>query len=219
MAIFAIVVVCWVFSVCLHEFGHAWVAERGGDYTVREKGYLSMNPVHYTHPVTSFLLPMLFMAIGGIGLPGGAVYIERHLLRSRAWNTWVSLAGPTMNLILVIIITCLLKFIFVPIYPDNEATYALAFLLELQICAVLFNLIPFPPLDGYQAIEPWLSEEWSENLRPLSQYGLFALFFIFRAVPALNNGFWDAVDSILGILGIDGTMALRGYEAFQFWKN
>ena len=219
MAVFAIVVICWVFSVCLHEFGHAWAAERGGDYTVREKGYLSMNPIHYTHPVTSFILPMLFMAMGGIGLPGGAVYIERHLLRSRAWNTWVSLAGPAMNLILVIIITLLLKLVFIPIYPNNEATYAMAFLLELQICAVLFNLIPFPPLDGFQAMEPWMSEGWSQGLRPLNQYGLFALFFLFRAVPPLNDAFWYVVSRILEILGIDGIMALRGFEAFQFWRS
>ncbi len=103
--VFLVVVVLWVFSVCLHEFGHAWVAYRGGDDTVVEKGYLSMNPVHYAHPVTSFLLPMLFMVVGGIGLPGGAVYINKHLLRSRGWETGVSLAGPAMNLALVIVLT------------------------------------------------------------------------------------------------------------------
>jgi Zn-dependent protease len=219
MACFAIVVVCWVFSVCLHEFGHAWVAERGGDYTVREKGYLSMNPIHYTHPVTSFLLPILFMIMGGIGLPGGAVYIERHLLRSRAWNTWVSLAGPAMNLILVLIITLLLKLVFIPIYPNNEATYAMAFLLELQISAVLFNLIPIPPLDGFQALEPWLPEGWSESLAPLKQYGLFALFLLFCYVEPLKHAFWGVVSMIMGVLGIDGMLALTGFEAFQFWKR
>ena len=78
---FVIVTVLWVFSVCLHEFGHALVAYRGGDYTVREKGYLTMNPLHYTDPLFSILMPLLFLAMGGIGLPGGAVYIERQLLR------------------------------------------------------------------------------------------------------------------------------------------
>jgi Zn-dependent protease len=217
MACFVIVVVCWVFSVCLHEFGHAWVAERGGDYTVREKGYLSMNPIHYTHPVTSFLLPILFMIMGGIGLPGGAVYIERHLLRSRAWNTWVSLAGPAMNLILVLIITLLLKLVFIPIYPNNEATYAMAFLLELQISAVLFNLIPIPPLDGFQALEPWLPDGWSESLGPLKQNGLFVLFLLFWYVKPLNQAFWLVVGTIMGALGINETLAMTGYEAFRLF--
>src|SRR5271169_5135477 len=104
MACFLLVVVVWVFSVFLHEYGHAKVAQLGGDYTVEEKGYLSMNPIHYAHPVLSFVLPMIFMMAGGIGLPGGAVYIDHRLLRSRAWETYVSLAGVTMNLILVIIV-------------------------------------------------------------------------------------------------------------------
>src|SRR6185295_10114833 len=104
MACFLIVVILWVFSVCLHEFGHAWVAYKGGDYTVRDKGYLTLNPIHYTHPVLSLVMPVVFMILGGIGLPGGAVYIERHLLRSRAWETAVALAGPAMNLPLVFII-------------------------------------------------------------------------------------------------------------------
>ena len=83
MECFIVVTVLWVFSVCLHEFGHALVAYYGGDYTVRDKGYLTLNPLHYTHPLYSLLLPVLFMMLGGIGLPGGAVYIERDLLRSR----------------------------------------------------------------------------------------------------------------------------------------
>jgi Zn-dependent protease len=51
MECFFIVTALWVFSVCLHEFGHAYVAYRGGDYTVRDKGYLTLNPLHYTHPL------------------------------------------------------------------------------------------------------------------------------------------------------------------------
>ena len=94
MTCFLIVVVIWVFSVCLHEYGHAKVAYHGGDTTVEEKGYLSMNPVHYAHPVMSFVLPVIFVVLGGLALPGGAVYINRELLRSRGWATGVSLAGP-----------------------------------------------------------------------------------------------------------------------------
>src|SRR5580698_5444736 len=109
MYCFLLVLVVWIFSVCLHEYGHAWVAYRGGDTTVEEKGYLEMNPLRYTHPVLSFLLPILFMAMGGIGLPGGAVFINNNLLRSRGWETAVSLAGPAMNLLLALVITVLLR--------------------------------------------------------------------------------------------------------------
>jgi len=68
---FLVVIVGWVFSLCLHEFSHALVAYYGGDTSVREKGYLTFNPLKYTHPVYSILMPMIFLLLGGIGLPGG----------------------------------------------------------------------------------------------------------------------------------------------------
>lgn len=67
MECFIIVTVLWIFSVCVHEFGHAWAAYCGGDHTVREKGYLTLNPLNYTHPVYSIVLPALFMIMGEIG--------------------------------------------------------------------------------------------------------------------------------------------------------
>jgi Zn-dependent protease len=217
--VFLIVVVLWVFSVCLHEFGHAWVAYRGGDETVAEKGYLSMNPIHYAHPVTSFLLPMLFMVVGGIGLPGGAVYINKHLLRSRCWETWVSLAGPAMNLALVIVLTLVLRAIFIPQYPDHATTHALAFLLQLQISAILFNLIPVPPLDGFQAIEPWLPGEWKEAIMPFAANGLFILFLLFWYVQPLNHAFWSTVYNISDFLGVNPVLGIKGMFEFRFWEQ
>ena len=101
---FFVVLIGWIFSLCLHEFSHALVAYLGGDTTVKDKGYLTFNPLKYTHPVYSLLLPLLFLVMGGIGLPGGAVYIETWRLRSRNWMSVVSLAGPTANLILAIIL-------------------------------------------------------------------------------------------------------------------
>ncbi len=61
MECFIIVTVLWVFSVCLHEFGHAAVAFYVGDYTVKDKGYLTLNPIKYTHPVYSIVMPVVFM--------------------------------------------------------------------------------------------------------------------------------------------------------------
>ena len=60
-------------SLCLHEFGHALVAYRGGDRSVRGKGYLTLDIRRYTDVGLSFVLPVLFLLLGGIPLPGGAV--------------------------------------------------------------------------------------------------------------------------------------------------
>jgi Zn-dependent protease len=216
---FLLVVVLWVFSVCLHEFAHAWVAMKGGDYTVVEKGYLSMNPVHYAHPVTSFILPLIFLAVGGIGLPGGAVYIERHLLRSKWWDTAVSLAGVAMNALCLIPLVLLLRLLLIPHFPDSTATHAIAFVLQLEISSIILNLVPVPPLDGFQALQPWLPWHWMEAIMPFASNGMFILFFLLWAVQPLNDAFWSLVFNTSYVLGVDPSLGYQGYQEFQFWKQ
>ena len=76
--LFAFVTAGWIVSLALHEFGHALVAYIGGDYSVVGKGYLSLNPLKYTHGVLSIVMPVAILLMGGIGLPGGAVFIDRN---------------------------------------------------------------------------------------------------------------------------------------------
>jgi Zn-dependent protease len=219
MECFLLVTVLWVFSVCLHEFGHALVAFYGGDYTVRDKGYLTMNPIHYTHPIYSLLIPVIFMVMGGIGLPGGAVYIERQLLRSRAWETGVSLAGPAMNVVLILIISLCFKIGLLQNDPQNLASVSFAFLLLLQVSAVLLNLIPVPPLDGFQAIAPWLPRDVSERFYAASNQGLFLVFLALSFIKPLNQAFWDAVGGICSALGVDPYLGYVGLQTFRFWNH
>ena len=214
---FLIVLAGWIFSLCLHEFSHALVAYKGGDYTVKEKGYLSFNPLKYTDPYFSILLPILFLVIGGIGLPGGAVYIDRSLLRSRGRDTAVSLAGPAANLVLVLIIGALFKFGAVKPDPSSLAAVSLAFLLHLQITAVLLNLLPLPPLDGFGALAPWLSESARQRGYANSTVALFVLFIALSFVPAVNNAFWGAVLGIDELFGIDRDLLRVGWRTFRFW--
>lgn len=215
MEVFLLVTVAWVFSVCLHEFGHAVVAYYGGDHTVKEKGYLTMNPLHYTHPLYSLVMPIVFMLLGGIGLPGGAVYINDHLLRSRGWRAAVSLAGPAMNLVLVF----LLCIPFWTGFIDMRFGPALAFLIQLQISAVLFNLLPIPPLDGFQTIAPWLPADTSRKLLEHSNSLLLVLFLVMWYVPVANFAFWETVSTALSALGVEPRLALHGWHEFQFWRR
>ena len=73
VGVFMFVVAGWVVTLCLHEFGHAFTAWRFGDHDVPVRGYLTLNPFKYSNPLLSIVLPVLIIAIGGIGLPGGAV--------------------------------------------------------------------------------------------------------------------------------------------------
>jgi Zn-dependent protease len=219
MECFIVVTVLWIFSVCLHEFGHAWAAYRGGDYTVKDKGYLTLNPLRYTHPVYSLAMPVVFMMLGGIGLPGGAVYIDHRLLRSRAWETWVSLAGIAMNLVMVLLIGALFKFGLLKNDPQNLASVSLGFLLQLEVSAILLNLIPVPPLDGFQAIAPWLPEDMRQRLFAMSNVGQWVLFLALWYVQPLNEAFWNIVWSISSFLGVSPYLGYVGFHAYRFWAH
>jgi Zn-dependent protease len=219
MECFIVVTVLWVFSVCLHEFGHAWAAYRGGDHTVREKGYLTLNPLNYAHPVYSVLMPVVFMMLGGIGLPGGAVFIERDLLRSRGWETWVSLAGPAMQLPMIFLISAGFKFGLLQDDPSSLASVSLGFLLQLEISSLILNLLPVPPLDGFQAIAPWLPKEVSEKLYAASTQTIWILFLLLWFIPPVNHALWDLVYWISDFLGVNPYLGAVGWKTFQFWEH
>lgn len=219
LAVFFIVTILWVFSVCLHEFGHAWAAQAGGDYTVAEKGYLTMNPLRYADPMFSLVLPVMFMALGGIGLPGGAVYINRQLLRSRAWETAVSLAGPAANVFLIAVIGLAFKAGVIPSDISKTSTIAMAFVLQLQVCALFLNLLPVPPLDGFQAIAPWLPTELRERLYGMSRLGIFVLFLALWFIEPFNKAFFGLVNETCQWMGVRQDWARFGYKAFRFWEH
>ena len=212
---FGIVLFGWIFSLCLHEFSHALVAYYGGDTTVREKGYLTFNPLKYTHPVFSLLLPLVFLVLGGIGLPGGAVYIERDRIRNRYWLSAMSLAGPMANLLVAIILGILLR--FSPV-TSSGIWPGVSFLLVLQVSAVLFNLIPLPPFDGYSVIEPFLNRVITEQVDRFRGAAIWIILLVFWYVPAVSNLFWGTVFGLSSILGVDLSLVSLGFERFRFWE-
>ena len=102
--VFLFVTSGWIVSLSLHEFGHALVAYLGGDYNVVHRGYLSLNPIRYTHGFLSIVLPILYLAIGGIGLPGGAVFINQGAIKSKRMLIFVAAAGPIMTTLFTIVL-------------------------------------------------------------------------------------------------------------------
>jgi Zn-dependent protease len=215
MTTFLIVLLGWIFSLTLHEFAHALTAYLGGDYTVREKGYLTFNPLKYTHPVYSLLLPLLFLFMGGIGLPGGAVYIRTELLRNRRWVTAVSLAGPLSNIIIAIVLGLALR--FAPV-TNSGIWPGLSFLALLQISAAAFNLLPIPPFDGYGAIRPYLDWNLQQKMDSFAQVSMWVVLLVFWYVPFVGTIFWRAVYFVAQLLGVSLSLAGSGYDLFQFWR-
>lgn len=209
---FFVVLGGWIFSLCLHEFSHALVAYYGGDWTVREKGYLTFNPLKYTHPVFSLLLPLLFLLMGGIGLPGGAVYIETWRLRNDYWRSAVSLAGPMANVTIAILLALALKFTSVGLTALGPG---LAFLAYLQIMAVVLNLIPVPPFDGYGVIEPFLSQNLRMRMQPIRGAFTWIVFLLLWFVPFVGQAFGLVILLFTNLLGIPRELIALGYSQFR----
>jgi Zn-dependent protease len=216
LAIFLFVTAGWIVSLCLHEYAHARTALHGGDISIGTKGYLTLNPLKYTHALLSIVLPVLFVIMGGIGLPGGAVFIERGRIQGRWKHSLISAAGPLTNVLFAIVCTA-------PFWLDAldgvPATFrfALGFLALLQVTAAILNFLPVPGLDGYGVIEPWLSYGIRRQVEPFAPFGLLAVFGILW-IPEVNAVFFDAVGALLGALGVPELETYCGFELFRFWN-
>jgi Zn-dependent protease len=215
MGTFLLVTVAWVFSLCLHEYAHARVALAGGDTTVVDKGYLSMNPLRYMHPFYSIVLPLVFLAMGGIGLPGGAVYIDERRLRSKWWNSAVSAAGPLANAILAVAFAIVLR----ELPEGHKMGPPLAFICMLQVTAVVFNLLPIPPLDGYGALAPFLPRDLRAAADRAGRWTIIILFILLWNPNKFSTAFWSLILDTLDTLGVSRQLVRQGLEAFMFWKS
>jgi Zn-dependent protease len=211
---FIFVLVGWIFSLCLHEFAHAAVAFLGGDTSVREKGYLTFNPLRYMDPIASLFVPLVFLLLGGIGLPGGAVYIDARRLRSKWWACAVALAGPAANLAIAGVLVLVLS---TGAMARSAAAPAVAFLALLQVTAVLLNLLPLPPLDGYRAIAPFLPKNLQITFDRWGSVPLFVLLLLVWIVPAASTWFWVTTFRLAATLGIPLALAARGLRDFRIF--
>lgn len=213
--VFLLVIAGWVVSLCLHEFGHAYTAWRFGDHDAAARGYLTLNPLKYSNPVLSLGLPLLFIAMGGIGLPGGAVYLRTGFMTARQ-RTLVNLAGPFANLVLAVVLLVATGLFFDPLHWVFWA--GVAFLAFLQVTALVLNLLPIPGLDGYSALEPHLSPQAQRSMEPVKQWG-FMILILLLIVPGLNRWFFMLVFWVFNLSGVPAGLAIEGMDLTRFWSS
>jgi Zn-dependent protease len=204
----------WAVALCLHEFGHALAAYRGGDRSVHAKGYLTLDIRRYTDPVMALLLPLALLALGGIPLPGGAVWINRAALRSPAVASAVSLAGPLTNLALGAALTTVVGTSRLP----EGLTAGLSCLALVQVLAFVVNILPVPGLDGFGVLEPYLPAQARRFAGRLGWYGPLLLFVLIIGVPAVGNALFGGSFAIFAALGGNREAAITGFQELLFWR-
>lgn len=203
----AIALVVLILSIIAHEVAHGYAADALGDPTARLAGRLTMNPVPHIDPMGSILIPGLLMLTGSSIFFGWAkpVPYNPHNLRSSRWGeAFVAVAGSVTNLCLAILFGLLARFapeIGLPL----SAAYVATTIAFINLFLGLFNLIPFPPLDGFTALRsalPWrLSEglrRFEDRIRSFGPAGLIAILLVFSFL--LAGFFFRFVGWIFGFL-------------------
>ncbi len=177
-----------IIAITIHEFAHAYVADRLGDPTPRLQGRLTLNPLAHLDLLGTI---MLFLVHFGWGKP---VQFDPFNLRNpRRDAALISLAGPISNLVLAAIIAIVLR--IMPFSPFGNVASApvflqlLGFILEnivvLNVVLAIFNLIPIHPLDGFKIVGGILPPQQANEWNQLQRYGL--IFLIFLIFPLLGG--------------------------------
>lgn len=183
-------------AVTIHEFAHAWVADKLGDPTPRLAGRLTLNPLAHLDPIGT--LALLIARIGW----GKPVPIDPYNLPNpRRDAALISLAGPASNLILAIILALVIKII----HPQLFITQLLIPIITINVGLAIFNLLPIPPLDGSKILVGFLPKKWGiKAAEELSQYGIFLLILLifpfFGGASLASQIIYPIIELILNLL-------------------
>ena len=182
-------------AISAHEAAHAWMSYKFGDDTARLLGRITLNPVAHTDPIGTLLIPIVGFILGNMGgqlaripLIGWGKPTPVNPLR---WhnkdlaNVMVSLAGIFANLTIALIAFIIIKvllmtgwFALVPVSLREPVSIFLEFLLMMNVSLAVFNLLPFPPLDGSKILYSILPESSHGFLAVLEQYGFIILMLL-----------------------------------------
>lgn len=181
-----------IFSSVIHEYAHGWAADRLGDTTAKNAGRLTLNPLVHIDLFGTVILPLFLLLTSGIFIGWAKpVPYNPHNLSDRKWGSLkVGLAGPASNILLAVLLGFLLRLsavyysVFAGIFPPFFFSL-IGFIVYINISLALFNLLPFPPLDGSKIFED-LFLRWRMQIASLGFIGVFiALAVAFYFVPPL----------------------------------
>ena len=225
--VFLFIISGWLISLCLHEYSHAVLGYFSGDVTVAERGYLRLNPLKYTHPLLSIVLPVIAVILGGIGLPGGAVWVDHRYIQSKVKDSLISAAGPLTNVVFAFVLAVPFFAGIAPGVADGRLTgstehihfwAALALLAFLQVTASVLNYLPVPGLDGGNILHPWLSPPYQRAYNLFAPYG-FMLLFVLLWQGEINRWFFTAVYGLSDLIGVPPALSALGFELMRFWSG
>ncbi len=190
-----------IIGLSFHEFAHAWVSDRLGDPTPRRQGRVTLNPMAHIDWVGFIALVLI-----GFGW-GKPVQIDPSYYKKRRRDQFlVSIAGVVMNLLVAIVFTFIARGILSAYYVSGGSAilenlyYIIYYTVNINIVLMIFNLIPCPPLDGWNIITQIFKLDRYSWWYKVYQYGTYILLalIIFNVTSLIIS---PAVSAIMGLLG------------------
>ena len=172
----------------VHEFAHAWTATAFGDETAKLNGRLTINQIAHLD-----FLGTLLLIVAGFGwakpVPINPYVLQR---RSRAAVMWVSLAGPFSNFLMAALAAIPFRLNLLSIYDLSSNTilpslsYFFFIFIYINLTLLLFNLIPFAPLDGEKVLDYFLPPNLARSWEAIRPYGPMLLLVVVFLLPTLG---------------------------------
>ena len=195
-----IYMVVLVLAISAHEAGHAWMSYKYGDNTAHQLGRVTLNPVAHTDPIGTLLIPIISFIFGAVGGALGSIPLigwgKPTPVNPRNWTNYkqatvmVSIAGILANLLLLVIAFIIAKVLMATSgfeaadffgRSQNPIIIFVGNMMKLNLSLAIFNLLPFPPLDGSKVLSTFLPASVQPVLDLMEQYGfliLMALIYI-----------------------------------------
>lgn len=191
-----IYMVVLLLAISAHEAGHAWMSHKFGDDTAYMLGRVTLNPVAHTDPIGTLLIPIVAFILGSVGGALGSIPLigwgkptpvnPRNWTNYKLANVMVSIAGVLANLILLMIGFVAARIMLTQGFAVGDffgrSTNPLAILvgnmMVLNLSLFVFNLLPFPPLDGSKILSTFLPESAQPIFEMLEQFGFLILMFL-----------------------------------------
>src|SRR5688500_16458916 len=191
-----IYMVVLLLAISAHEAGHAWMSYKFGDDTAYMLGRVTLNPVAHTDPIGTLLIPIVAFILGSMGGALGTIPLigwgKPTPVNPRKWdryklaNVMVSIAGVLANLILLIIGFVAARIMLTQGFQirdffggsSNPIAILVGDMMMLNLSLFVFNLLPFPPLDGSKILSTFLPPSAEPVLNMLEQFGFLILMFL-----------------------------------------
>src|SRR5918996_233293 len=166
-------IIALLVGLTFHEFSHALLADQLGDHRPRAMGRLTLNPLPHIDPIGALML-----VVAGFGWAKPVMVNPAALRSGRQGLALVAVAGPVANVVVAVFFAIVYRVLNLAGIEDGFVLNLVGLIVQLNILLAIFNVIPIPPLDGYNVLLAFLPPRQAMVVRQYSPYGVIVLLLL-----------------------------------------